>query len=146
MALVKRRISAVQAREITVLRSQCGLEVRGIVNCMRPGVRGKKFILAAEALAQICAEAVIDGTAVRKVRVHVAEGNAASVIRDWRDRVAVCVEAGKCSEECHRLGDAGTVASQVLGYCNRWIQPRGTEEIGECRADPRTKRSRSAGS
>ena len=59
--------------------------------------------MPAEALAEVGAEAVIDGAAVGVVRVHVAEGDTSS---EARCGAAGGVESGKAADRRNRLRDA----------------------------------------
>src|SRR5258708_30037074 len=76
MTLVKERVGTLQSRIETILGSERRLQVGGIVDGVRPGVRRKEFVVLVEAFAQVGAEAVIDGTPIRVVRIHVAKGYA----------------------------------------------------------------------
>ena len=111
MALVEERGGTIGAREVAVLRSERGLQVGGIVNGVRPGVGREEFVMAAEALAQVGGQAVIDRAAVGVVGVHVAEGDAAG--RKWLGLQAA-------------LKPAVTV-SAGLGHCIRCTQPSGRQ-------------------
>ena len=64
VALVEQGIRALQSGMVAILRSKRRLQVRGIVDRVRPGVRREKFVMVAEALAQIGAQAVVDRAAV----------------------------------------------------------------------------------
>ena len=75
--------------EKAVLRSGGGLQVNRVVDGMRPGVGRQEFVVAAKTLAQVGAEAVVNGASVGEVCVHVAERNAIG----QRRRIAGGVEA-----------------------------------------------------
>ena len=101
VALIEQRIGTIQSRVKTVLGSSGGLQIRRIVNRVRPGVGTEEFVVPAEALAQVDREPVIDGTAVGEVGVHVSEGNAACEGR----RIARRVEARETVSGCLELLD-----------------------------------------
>src|SRR5262245_62237869 len=98
---------------------------------MRPGIRPKKLIVPAEALAQVRAEAVIDRTTVGKVGVHVAEGNTIRV----SGGIAVRVEslARQTAFDRLREGHARPCTGQRHRSSNRRIQSAGPEEVRQSR-------------
>ena len=55
--------------------------------------------MVAEPLSQIGSEAVIDGTAVRVIGVHVTERHATGVVERGRRRIALSVESWESREE-----------------------------------------------
>src|SRR5271166_5542034 len=86
---------------------------------MRPRVRGEEFVAAAEALAEISAQAVIARSAIGEVGVHVAEGDAVTE-GAW---IAVGIELGR--------GEIGNgVRYTGRKGCNHGgVQAGGTEEV-----------------
>ena len=112
VTLIKERRRTIEARYIAVLRGKSGLQIGGIVDGVRPGVGGQKFVVLGEALAEIGAESVIDRTAVGVVGVHVAEGDAAGVGEAvGRGGIAGLVEPRQGSKNSLRLRHARARAS-----------------------------------
>src|SRR5262249_15825229 len=100
-------------------------------NCMRPRVGGKKLVVIAKALAEVGGEPVVHGAAVGEVRVHVAEGDAAGVVKGRRSRVASGIKAWESANERLGLGHASGLARQIEAGGNRGIQSSRPEEIGQ---------------
>src|SRR5258708_35332879 len=80
MTLIEGGGGTIRAGEITVLRGERRLQVGGIVDGMRPSVRSQELVMVAEALAEIDGQPVVVRRAIGVVGIHVAEGDAASVI------------------------------------------------------------------
>src|SRR5579864_1301433 len=118
VTLIEQRRRTIHGWIVAILRCQRRLQVGGVVDGVRPRVGSQKLVVVAKALAQIRGEAMIDGAAVRVVRIHVAEGDAAGVGEAVLEgRVAGCVEAWDGLSSLDRLAHAG-------GSWGRW-RPRG---------------------
>src|ERR1700689_5979023 len=126
MTLVEQRRGAVERGIIAVLWRERGLQIGGVVDGVRPGGGREKFVVVAETLAQIGAEAVIDGTAVGIIGVHVAERDAAGEA----DRTAIRVEARDGLNQSLSLGNATErVSAEFVGADDRRIHAAGAEKV-----------------
>ena len=136
MALIEGGRGTIGGRDIAVLRGERGLEVGGIVDGVRPSVGGEEFVVAAEALAEIGGQPVIDRTAVGVVGIHIAERNAAGVGKAvaWVG-IAVGVEAGQSGEKSLGLRHTSALAAELEGGGNGRVQSAGAEEVHERRID-----------
>ena len=75
MALIKGRIGPFQVWEEAVLGGKRGLKVGRVIDRVRPGVGRQKFVVIRETLFEVRRETVVNGAAIRIVRVHIAERN-----------------------------------------------------------------------
>ncbi len=112
---------------------------------MRPGVRGEEFEVLVEAAAQVGAEAVVDGTPVGVVGVHVAEGNAAGVSAGKGS--TGCIESLAGQAGFHLFSEAHTGASsgEEYGLGDGRIQTAGTEKVHQRGTHPGAKWAVTAG-
>ena len=85
--------------------------------------------MAAEALAEIGGEAVIDRAAVGVIGVHVAEGDAARVIEGGGRGIAFGIKAWQGREKSLRLSYARGLAAQIESGGDGRVQSSGTEEV-----------------
>ena len=75
MALVEGRAGAFVVGPEVILRFQQRLQIGGIINRVRPGVRSEELVVVAETLFEIRGQAMVDRAAIGIVGHHVAEGN-----------------------------------------------------------------------
>ena len=75
---------------------------------------------------------MVDGTAIGVVGVHVAEGDAATIGKRWRGRVATRVEARKGSNKSGSLSYAWRrCAARVVSGSYGWVESAGTKKVHE---------------
>src|SRR5215468_186486 len=73
MSLIEKRVSALRPKIPVVLWQQQGLQVRRVVNRMRPGIRRQELEVIGESLLKIDIQCVVNRIAVRSLRVDRAE-------------------------------------------------------------------------
>src|SRR6266404_626574 len=132
MTLVEGGGGTIGAREIAVLRGERGLQVRRIVDRVRPGIGRQELVMVAEALAEIDGQPIVVRCAIGIVGVHVAKGDAVRIIGCGRHRVAFRVESGERREKslCLRYAiDLRRIATSVEGNGYGWIQSAGAKEV-----------------
>src|ERR1700682_1802728 len=114
--LVEVRIGPLIKRETAVLRLERRLQVRGIVNGVRPRVAGQQLERVGEALLHVHRQSMVDRTSIRELRVHAVEGHRHA-------------KPGGVSREPSELHLCRITAGQ--GARKGWIGSRRPEEVEE---------------
>ena len=139
MPLVIDGIRPLEKWEAAVLWLECGLQVRAVVDRMRPCVAREEHESFGEALLYIDRERVVPGARIGELRVHAVERNRNSKT-GWISR-----EVGECNLSAVATGGRGerrvrTGRPEKIEKCRctdkahggRWIAVRSSKTLTQC--------------
>ena len=75
VALIESRAGALMVWPEIILRLQQRLQISGVIDGVRPGIRGQELVVVAEPLFEVRRQAMVDRAAIGIVGHHVAKGN-----------------------------------------------------------------------
>ena len=113
MALVEGRRRTVGVRVVAVLWDERGLQVRGIIDRVRPGIGCQEFVVAVEALTEIGGQPVVDRAAIGVVGVMSLKGTQLASPVESGLHAVFCPAACR-SESARGARGANTPASEGL--------------------------------
>ena len=123
MALVEQRVCALKVEPRHVLREQERLQVRRVVNGVRPRIGSEELEVVGEAAVQFEDSGVVDRVSVGDLRVHVAEG---------RDEAGACERARRCERA---VEDRRADRAARDGLYEEVVRPRRAEQVRRERLD-----------